>query len=404
MTPEAFLRTIAENPDDDGPRLVYADWLEERGDPLGEFIRVQCELARAERGGELHRVQNLHKREDELLTAHRAEWLGPLAGFTNDESLAPYFHRGFVERINVDADVFVGEHETIGGICPMLQSAVLFRVAEFVEGVTLCPLLGRLSKLGIADWIDYDHALMLANSRHSVDLNSVWLWVRDYSQTLETGLALVDAPSLNEIKLIHLYDSTHDTQLSDDETRWRQRVEDELNERTLADRGAIFDVVSTSNRLYQLRSNVDRSFHAGRIDSGEFLLAVIATGDLLHVVRFDATGKRLGAESRSLRRFRRFQSDYDEAVTFREQQQYLKNEFAFEPSTIQVQQFIDPCGLAVHQFSSRHWSLIVNSEFRADLNYRSGHDRAIFNWVESQRFVLDWGSEIWLSGDGEGLL
>jgi uncharacterized protein (TIGR02996 family) len=30
---QAILRTIFENPDDDAPRLVYADWLEERGDP-----------------------------------------------------------------------------------------------------------------------------------------------------------------------------------------------------------------------------------------------------------------------------------------------------------------------------------------------------------------------------------
>jgi len=42
-----FLRAILEAPDDDGPRLVYADWLEERGEEArAEFIRVQVELAR----------------------------------------------------------------------------------------------------------------------------------------------------------------------------------------------------------------------------------------------------------------------------------------------------------------------------------------------------------------------
>src|SRR5206468_3722921 len=44
----AFLRAICERPDEDGPRLVYADWLEERGDPRGEFIRVQCRLGCAD--------------------------------------------------------------------------------------------------------------------------------------------------------------------------------------------------------------------------------------------------------------------------------------------------------------------------------------------------------------------
>jgi len=28
----SFLRTILAHPDDDGPRLVFADWLEERGE------------------------------------------------------------------------------------------------------------------------------------------------------------------------------------------------------------------------------------------------------------------------------------------------------------------------------------------------------------------------------------
>jgi uncharacterized protein (TIGR02996 family) len=36
---DGFLARICEVPDDDGPRLIYADWLDEQGDPLGDFIR-----------------------------------------------------------------------------------------------------------------------------------------------------------------------------------------------------------------------------------------------------------------------------------------------------------------------------------------------------------------------------
>jgi uncharacterized protein (TIGR02996 family) len=39
----ALLNAIRDAPRDDAPRLVYADWLEERGNPLGGFIRLQCE-------------------------------------------------------------------------------------------------------------------------------------------------------------------------------------------------------------------------------------------------------------------------------------------------------------------------------------------------------------------------
>lgn len=45
---EGFLKTIAANPDDDLPRLVYADWLDENGENLlGEFIRTQIEIAKS---------------------------------------------------------------------------------------------------------------------------------------------------------------------------------------------------------------------------------------------------------------------------------------------------------------------------------------------------------------------
>jgi len=47
MTAEdAFVHSILANPDDDLPRLVFADWLEENGrESHAELIRVQCELA-----------------------------------------------------------------------------------------------------------------------------------------------------------------------------------------------------------------------------------------------------------------------------------------------------------------------------------------------------------------------
>ena len=56
-----LLAEIYAAPDDDAPRLVYADWLQERGDPRGEFIALQLERARgkARSGG--------RQREDALL-------------------------------------------------------------------------------------------------------------------------------------------------------------------------------------------------------------------------------------------------------------------------------------------------------------------------------------------------
>ena len=68
---EVFVQAILEEPEADALRLIYADWLEERGDPRGELIRVQCELARI--GADDPRRAELEFREQQLLWAHRAE-------------------------------------------------------------------------------------------------------------------------------------------------------------------------------------------------------------------------------------------------------------------------------------------------------------------------------------------
>lgn len=47
----AFLRAITESPGDDTPRLVFADWLDERGDPRSEWLRIQVHLARLAASG-----------------------------------------------------------------------------------------------------------------------------------------------------------------------------------------------------------------------------------------------------------------------------------------------------------------------------------------------------------------
>ena len=43
---EAFIRAIMDSPGDETPRMVYADWLEERGDPRGAYLRAEQEAVR----------------------------------------------------------------------------------------------------------------------------------------------------------------------------------------------------------------------------------------------------------------------------------------------------------------------------------------------------------------------
>lgn len=87
-----FFDEIRENPEDDVPRLILADWLDDFGDDAdrarAEHIRIQCRLARPERS-----PAGLRQREYELEQQYATEWLGPLARLADQCR----FERGMVQ-------------------------------------------------------------------------------------------------------------------------------------------------------------------------------------------------------------------------------------------------------------------------------------------------------------------
>src|SRR6266404_2275885 len=97
---QAFLQDILEKPDDDLPRLIYADWLDEHGDPdRAEFIRTQIELARLPKN-HLGRL-DLAERARQLLQRHEKAWVG--RGY--ERARRWHFRRGFVHGVEVDLTV-----------------------------------------------------------------------------------------------------------------------------------------------------------------------------------------------------------------------------------------------------------------------------------------------------------
>jgi uncharacterized protein (TIGR02996 family) len=115
----ALLAAVAAAPDDDLPRLVYADWLDENGRPLrAEFIRLQIEIARKETlpRAAVNAFSHLWKRQQEILDDHRDELLGPLAGVVE----MPYveFRRGFLFRVGVEGVVFIQTRDYLSSLLP----------------------------------------------------------------------------------------------------------------------------------------------------------------------------------------------------------------------------------------------------------------------------------------------
>jgi len=137
---ERFLQAIIENPDDDAPRLVYADWLEERGDPRGEFIRVQCQLARLPDNDSARPA--FVQREHDLLAAHEEQWVAPLRPLLFDQPLptdefcpplmerAWQFRRGFVERVALRVSAFLERADEVFRLAPVRGVWFAFDQAE----------------------------------------------------------------------------------------------------------------------------------------------------------------------------------------------------------------------------------------------------------------------------------
>ncbi|MCC7423651.1 MAG: TIGR02996 domain-containing protein [Planctomycetaceae bacterium] len=93
-TRESLLHDVIESPDDDAPRLAYADFLKRNGEKeRAEFIRVQCTLAEIKPDDA--RRSELESREKELLDEFGWDW-------AEEFGLKIYewvFRRGFIERI-----------------------------------------------------------------------------------------------------------------------------------------------------------------------------------------------------------------------------------------------------------------------------------------------------------------
>jgi uncharacterized protein (TIGR02996 family) len=147
----AFLQAIIEDPDDDAHRLVYADWLEDTGEPANcdraEFIRLQCRLAHLpDKAPERTR---LVKREKTLLKKYAKRWAAPF----RELILWWAFRRGFLDSAVVRTE---GMGETFVPLFQQLVEATPLRGICLFEQfgnpevlLPAAPLMTHLREFGV---------------------------------------------------------------------------------------------------------------------------------------------------------------------------------------------------------------------------------------------------------------
>src|SRR5262245_26127460 len=199
---EGFLQAILDDPEDDARRLVYADWLDENGDPeRAELIRVQCELARGVEDGE--RLVALKTHERALCRANGERWLGPLWS-----DITTRFERGTAcllltlsEFHSKKVQRAAPEWFVRGGV----QELSLHGPTRLLSAAAASPLLARLHTLSLVCATVHDeNAKQLAASPHVSNLRSLAMKGNHLG---EEGLAaLTSSPCLSRLTSLCLDD------------------------------------------------------------------------------------------------------------------------------------------------------------------------------------------------------
>jgi len=144
-THDELLESVRLNPDSDEPRLVYADWLEENGDPdRARFIQVQCALNSESLSSEERK--QLEEVEQSLLASHVWDWAEHLGTDVTEWT----FHRGFIERVETCLEY--NRDEIVATLTqPMVRH--VRDVSQFCEFDAFVEALPELSHLtGLEFW------------------------------------------------------------------------------------------------------------------------------------------------------------------------------------------------------------------------------------------------------------
>lgn len=276
------MRAILEaDADDHDARLVYADFLQQRGDPRGELVAMQIRAAR-------EMTDELWRAERALLDDHEKQWLGPWYGVARQWN----FRLGFLHDLEVRLDAFVEMAAIIHAVEPLSDhlmhvrslhllpsesgsyEAELDKLGELASAIPL-----RIETLTIEHELDhaaaarYAAAPMLATVK-TLRLKEVargWqsfdlLWASPQLRRLETlvfveasmtapeALALSRAPLYSQVRRLEIVDR-------DERTTWAP-VDD-----TLRTAGAVA-LVAANPRLTRLRFEGLRIFDEVVVELG----------------------------------------------------------------------------------------------------------------------------------------
>jgi len=127
---------IAKNPDDARAYLVYADWLQSKGDPLGELIALQNKAATN---------NDAKKAAAALLKKHSAHFMGELADFgdRDEHEIKIEWQNGFIKTLKMSWPMFDDGGNGGDQAAEDFNALLSLPVARFIQKLELGPVPGE---------------------------------------------------------------------------------------------------------------------------------------------------------------------------------------------------------------------------------------------------------------------
>jgi uncharacterized protein (TIGR02996 family) len=389
---EGFLRDICEHPDDDTPRLVYADWLEEQGDPVGaaraEFIHLQIELARKTPEPSRRREQSFRVRE--LLDQHRENWLEPLARFQLRDA---HFVRGFVEKATLMAADLEQHAANLFQTVPLRRLWVTDTLGG-LQGLAVIPADNSLSGLDLCfNSVNAAGLQQLAALSNLGRLRVLGLMFNELDD--EAARLLCELPFFERLSLIRCAGNP----LSEDA---RRRLRDHF--------GPLVSFVAERDEDHLYTIQHDRLTAGFGNDFSQLLLYWLRSEAQLVV--FDHEGNLLGTATRQLEdpenpspSLQDLPMDTREAwlaacdAGWEEAEKVWLKELGHRPATIRVKQFRFEGDKGIHAFPEG-WTEILSSPNHPE---REEVREWLEHWLKKGKFVYylsDRYGDCWLNGEG----
>jgi uncharacterized protein (TIGR02996 family) len=145
---EALFRAICEQPWEDTPRLAYADWLEENGDPRrAEYIRLEVAIEERVRRRKMLSPSQVARRQQ--LYAFEPKWMKKLPKLPGVK-WETIFERGFPRNVTTtSATAFLKHAEVIYRFAPVGWLTIRGISAKTVIELPRSPYLARLRGLDL---------------------------------------------------------------------------------------------------------------------------------------------------------------------------------------------------------------------------------------------------------------